>query len=680
MSNVLERLGVPVDCIVYIDFETTYSRTYQLRRLTTESYIRDPQFQVIGVGVAVADGDPVWMEEAEFREFASYVNWSRVAIVAHHAHFDGAILEWHFGIRPGFWLCTLSMARAVHGVEVGGSLAKLATYYGVGEKGNEVLAALGKRREDFTDSDWTQYGVYCCGDVSLARGIFWKLAEGFQETEFWLVDTTVRMFTEPNVEVDVTLLRDSLETEKKKKADLLARVAPDRETLMSNDRLAAFLTEMGVDVPMKVSLAKTKSARKKDPDAGEVWVPAFSKVDPGMKALLEDEREEVRWVIAARLGVKSTLVESRTERILGIAERGRMPFYLKYAGAHTLRWSGADRVNVQNFTRGGDIKDALLAPEGHVFVACDSNAIEARKLSWISGHELLRLGFARDEDVYSQFAGKVYRRKVDRKIKLPDGTKPDAVAGAVGKQSILGLGYQMGTGRAATAFLAGPMGAPPVQFTMADAEAMRVNVEAFAKSAYLMRELRKIPTRLQLHDMVIHCAVTRHIVDYWREDNQPIVEFWATCEQAIQAMISGEEFRFGPNGCLYTSKNTIHLPSGGALRYPDLQGDSEDGYTYRGRHGKGHAARANIYGGLLTENLCQRLSRDVIGEQMLEVRADGHHIIGCTHDEILAIAPEAQGEAVYARMIEIMKTAPSWAPGLPLNAEGGFARSYGAAK
>lgn len=680
MSNVLEKLGVAVDCVVWIDFETFYSAKYQLRRTTTEGYIRDPQFQVIGVGVAVADGTPVWMEESEFREWASYVNWSRVAVGIHHAHFDGAILSWHYGINPGFWLCTLSMARGIFGVEVGGSLKTLALHFGVGEKGTEVEDAKGKRREDFTPADFTQYGVYCCGDVALSRSIFWKMAADFPENEYWLVDTTVRMFTEPKVVIGVDLLKASLEKEKDKKAALLARVAPDRETLMSNDRLAAALEAMGVEVPMKISLAKTKSARKKDPDAGEVWVPAFAKSDPGMKALLEDERDEVRWIIEARLGVKSTIVQSRTERLLGIAERGLMPFYLKFAGAHTWRWSGADRVNVQNFTRGGDIKDALFAPEGYVFVADDSNAIEARVLAWLSEHASLVAGFARDEDVYSIFASKVYRRPVDRHRKLPDGSKPDKVPGSVGKQSILGLGYQMGFARAATAFLAGPMGAPPVQFTLLDAEAMRVNVEAFANSKYLMRELRKIPTRLPLPDMVVHCAVTKAIVDLYREDNAPIVEFWAQCELAIRAMVEGEEFRFGPGGCLWTSKNRIHLPSGGSLRYPDLQGDPEDGYTYRGRHGKGKAARANIYGGLLTENLCQRFSRDVIGEQMLEVRADGRHIVSCTHDEILALAPESEGEAANRRMIEIMKTAPSWAPGLPLNAEGGFARSYGAAK
>ena len=81
---------LPFDTIVTIDFETYYAKDYTLRKLTTEGYIRDPRFEVIGVGVQVGDGPRWWFEEAEFRAWARAVDWSRVAILCHHTHFDGS--------------------------------------------------------------------------------------------------------------------------------------------------------------------------------------------------------------------------------------------------------------------------------------------------------------------------------------------------------------------------------------------------------------------------------------------------------------------------------------------------------------------------------------------------------------------------------------------------------------
>ena len=45
---------------ITLDFETFYSQDFSLSKLTTEQYIRDPQFQTIGVGVKVNDGVTEW--------------------------------------------------------------------------------------------------------------------------------------------------------------------------------------------------------------------------------------------------------------------------------------------------------------------------------------------------------------------------------------------------------------------------------------------------------------------------------------------------------------------------------------------------------------------------------------------------------------------------------------------
>ena len=118
--SVLDALGPIPRSLITLDFEAFYSSTYHLMKrggsgLTTEEYVRDPRFEVLGVGVKVGSRPSVWMEEADFKRWAASVPWSSVRCLAQHAHLEGLILSHHYGIRPGFWLDTLSMSRALHG-------------------------------------------------------------------------------------------------------------------------------------------------------------------------------------------------------------------------------------------------------------------------------------------------------------------------------------------------------------------------------------------------------------------------------------------------------------------------------------------------------------------------------------------------------------------------------------
>jgi hypothetical protein len=701
-QSLLEALGEPADCIVTLDFETYFSKEYSLTKLSTEQYVRDPRFEVIGCSVKVADRPAVWLSEEDFRTWVKRVDWSRVAILAHNFAFDGFILSQHYGIVPGFCLDTLSMGRPIHGVEVGGSLKKLAAHYGVGEKGTEILNALGKRRADFTEEEWFRYGEYCRNDTELCRAIFDRMiTDGFGEQLLWEIDTTVRAFVDPKFVLDEAMLTEFLEYEKQRKVDLLAKVTADRSVLQSNQKFATLLLEMGEDPPKKVSPKTGKEAF------------AFAKTDPGMKALLEHERDEIRWLAEARIGVKSTINETRTERFLKMGAGGRpVPVMLKYHGAHTGRWSGADRVNFQNLERAskknprkGVLRKALLAPAGQVVVASDSAQIEARVLAWASGHDKLVAAFAQGRDVYSEFASVAYGRHVDRKAN-PEDEGP----GNVGKTCILGLGYGLGWVKLSAAMLAGPMGANPVQFTYSDAEVMGVNPPRpnFLKTLYeymdsiqpdapdtdfidknkeetdkmkralpFARSAASIPTRLSKKEIYIHCLVCKHLVDTYREVNAPIVAFWKEMDVILMAMLYGKERRFGPDGVFVTGQNRITLPSGRTLKYPELECD-EGGFSFKSRaRGDG---RERIYGGKLVENIIQAVARDVIAEQMLWIRVDGYPIGTTTHDEVVAFAPEADGPNAVQRMLSRMKAPPQWARGIPLSAEGGFSRSYGLAK
>ena len=314
--------------IITLDFETYYDKKYSLSKMTTEEYIRDPQFEVIGVAVQVDEGRPVWFSgtKEKTKEFLAKWELDKHIVVAHNAMFDMAILNWHFDIRPKRIVDTLSMARALHSIEVGGSLAALAEYYQLGEKGTEVINALGKRRLDFTAEELSRYGEYCKNDVTLTYKLFDVLAAGFPVSELKLIDLTIRMFTEPKLELNRALLSTHLATLESHKMRFLMDY--DRGDLMSNPKFADLLRSLHVDPPMKIS-----------PTTGKETY-AFSKTDEAFKALLEHENLLVQELVAARLGVKSTIEETRTQRFIDISGRGTLPIPLRYYAAHTGRWGG----------------------------------------------------------------------------------------------------------------------------------------------------------------------------------------------------------------------------------------------------------------------------------------------------------------------------------------------------
>lgn len=655
--------------IITLDWETAYGQDYTLSKMTTESYVRDPRFQTIGIGVKLDDAPSRWLSEADFRAWAATVPWADVAVCAHNAAFDLFILSHHYNIRPGFILDTQSMAAALHGPTEAKSLAKLAERYKLGEKGKEVIAAKGKRLADFTHAEWLQYGVYCRQDCDLTFGLL-KAFPSFPRLEYDLVDMTIRGFSEPVFVGNQSKLQAAVEYEVKRKADLLARVGADKADLMSNDKFAVLLASMGVDPPRKIS-PRTRL---------ETW--AFAKSDHGMKDLLEHPDDDIRWLAEARVGVKSTINETRAARFLAMAQRGPMPVLNRYAAAHTFRWGGGDKCNWQNLERvnkrkpeKGMLRMAIEAPPGHVVVAADSGAIEARVLAWLAGHHTLVEAFAQNRDVYSELASVVYGRKVDRKK-----NKEDEQPGLVGKVGVLGLGYSMGWAKLATSLLAGPMGADPVQFTQADADTMGVDVWTFAER--YSDKIAGIPARIKGEIMQTHCACAARLVNVYRGANQPITELWGTMERALQAMSDGREAMIGPGGVLRTGKDNIGLPGGLVMRYPGLTYTRGEGG--RGRwHYKGGARgtkRVDTYGGAMVENVVQALARCVVAEQALAIRAMGYKIATTTHDEIVCVVPETQAKQALADMLQVMKTAPSWAPGLPLTAEGGFAVAYGSAK
>lgn len=320
--------------IVTLDFETYYSKDYSLTKQTMEEYIRDHRFEIIGVGVKL-DADPtVWYSGEEPGRFLKSLDYSDKAVLAHNCTFDAAILSWKFGINPQRWMDTLSMARPVVSSRSRMSLAALATYFGLGVKGDEVYNAKDKRREDFTPEELARYAEYCVNDVDLTYDLYQRLVDGFPEDELQLIDMTIRMFAEPAFDLDAGILREHLAKIQKHKTNLLASLDIDgslddvKGTLLSNPKFADLLRSYGVEPPMKESVTTGKQTY------------ALSKTDSGFLALLDHDDERVTAAAKARLGIKSTLEETRTERFIGVSERGQLPVALNYYGAHTGRFSG----------------------------------------------------------------------------------------------------------------------------------------------------------------------------------------------------------------------------------------------------------------------------------------------------------------------------------------------------
>ena len=249
--------------IVTLDFETFYDTGYGLNRLTTEEYIKDKQFQVIGVGLKINHEPIQWLTgEEQVSKGLRLIDWQNSMLLCHNTQFDGAILKWHFGIEPAKYLDTLSMARALHGVDAGGSLKALAEHYKLGEKGTEVLNAKGKRLEDFQEWELRQYGAYCKNDVKLTYDLFKILSKSFPPEELLLIDLTLKMFILPTLKLDSELLETRLSEVRNEKQQLLNNLQAKlncqteeevRKILASNKQFAELLESMGVDVPMKVS-------------------------------------------------------------------------------------------------------------------------------------------------------------------------------------------------------------------------------------------------------------------------------------------------------------------------------------------------------------------------------------------------------------------------------------------
>lgn len=296
---------------------------------------------------------------------------------------------------------------------------------------------------------------------------------------------------------------------------------------------------------------------------------------------------------------------------------------------NTLRWGGNNKMNMQNLKRGGELRQSILAPKGHVISVVDSGQIEARVNGWLWGQTDLLDAFRASDagigrDAYCNFGDVIYGREI---------TKDDKMERFIAKVATLGLGYGMGPDKFQATLAKGALGGPPVFF-----------------------ELTK-------------CKV---IVNAYRRVNFRIVAGWAKCTGIIEDMAAGRE---GSWKCLRWEKERIWGPDGTSLKYPNLKKghNEETGYDEWTYEAKGVTKK--IYGSLFAENICQWLARMVVATQMREI-AKKRRVVLMTHDEVGAIAPVRAAAKCFDEMTTAMRRAPEWCADIPLNCEGGWATNY----
>jgi DNA polymerase len=530
--------------MITLDFETYYSKTYSLSKMTTEEYVNGDEFEVIGVGIKVDDKPTIFYtgEKRLLKIVLDHYDIPNQILLCHNTFFDATILSEYFGITAKRYLDTLSMARAIHGISVGGSLAKLVEHYGIGVKGTEVVNALGKHLKDFTEEELARYGEYCVNDVEVTYKLFHALMPHFNTQELSLIDITIKMATKPTLTIDLPMLESYLHEVRTKKEDLLSRVVADKKELMSNPKFAALLEQYGVEPPMKVS-----------PTTGKLTY-AFAKTDDGLKDLLEHENPDVQALVATRLGVKSTIEETRTERFIGIAKRTNyLPIPLNYYGAATGRWSAGSgqKLNLQNLPRESTLKKAIVAPDGMVVVGADLSNIELRVGLWVCDEMEALKSLGDGRDLYKEFASLAFN------VPYEEVTKAQRF---IGKTSQLGLIFGVGAAK--------------------------------------LRDAVKSGSGTDLGEME-----AKRIVDLYRKTYTGVTAFWKTCSKAIKAIADDDEFTFGREG-LYVvdGKRGVKLPSGLYMQYPQLENvkdieSGEEGYKYKLRNGYDR-----LYGGKLTNN------------------------------------------------------------------------------
>lgn len=598
--------------LVTLDFETYFDPKVSLTKMTTMEYVKHPMFKVWGVGIKLDTSPTEWFGEDEVEEALNDIQWDKAHLLCHNTPFDGYILTQLYGLVPAYYLDTAAMSRGRWPGETS-RLKDVAVRCFPDDpdmrKGEELVTAKGIY--DLPPDVEDALAGYCIQDVDLTYAIYQQLLPDYPQTELDIIDLTCRMFCEPKMVLNKCKLESFVEAERTHSEQAIENSGLDRKVLASNQQFSAWAEEQGLKVPTKTS-----------PSTGKK-IPAFGKNDAAYKQW-QQQHPEYEHVWVAREAVKSRLNETRAQRFIDCANAGtHLPAPLRYYAAHTGRFGGTEKINLQNLPRNSELRKAIEAPSGHFLYVADLSNIESRMLAWLAKEDELLQMYRDNLDVYCSFAQKVYGRPI---------TKADATERFVGKTAILGLGYGMGA--------------------------------------------QKFRATLKQANVDMDYSDAESVVDEYRNTYPEIRDLWTRLEALLKessnmSRSTGDE-AFGYHyECIQAAPNAILLPNGMSLRYPYLL-PTANGLTY-----KSMGKTVSTYGGRITENVVQALARIVLCEHMMQIqRRPEFEVVLTVHDEVIAISRQENPQEKLDTMIDIMRTPPSWAPDLPLDAEGGWDICY----
>lgn len=622
---------------LFLDFESYYSKDVGFSKQSTTEYIEDPQFHITGLGLNfngdtkyfymlkdelfAPDGHHFLYEKdpTSYSELLHYYPWDDINLICHNVQFDGYILHHLYNIHPKKYSCTRSMAKGIS-FHDSAQLKDVAPKYGLGHKGKELADFKGVW--ELTHGEQIDMKRYCSQDVNLTVKIYNKLLEYYPESELELIDSTARFFCEPTLQIDQPRLQKYIDALKQNRDEAIETVSSicTEDELMSNIKYANVLRRLtDEEPPMKVN-DKTIGL----PPEHHVYTYAFSRDDISYVRYKRNHPELID-IFKARAAAKETNELNKAERIM--QHKKGVPVALTYSGAHTKRFSGSNKTNLQALKRGGELRKSLIAPPGHQVVVADLGQIEPRVTSWLAGNQ-------RYLDIFADPTRDIYCEEYNA-INGTNITKQDnPIERFIGKQIVISLGYGQGWKKFQTNMEIQSVNQMGQLITFTDEEAKK-------------------------------------LVEGYRRVNYQVPILWKTLEGYAQKMMEKDTHIKWKGMDIVWERIFTH--NGLFLHYPNLR-ISKDEKTNRSKimYANGYVT----WGGTLTENLVQHLSRNIICDHLLAMKKEGIQIVHTVHDELVAVAKNDEAEDVYRRMLEIMTTPPEWCKDLPLSAEGGYANNY----
>ena len=624
---------------IYLDFET-YSEK-DLKSVGAYRYAEDPSSEILLVGFAI-DHHPVQVIEPDdsIMNILLEAISTGATIVAHNAPFERLIWD-RLGSKLGWpkindhqWNCTAARGRALG---LPGSLEDMAIALNLLKLKNKAGSALitkycklpkaGRRFLKDHPDDYVAFKQYCGDDVEVTRELDFVLSElTSDEHKVFIQDLEIN---DRGIPVDVPLLHKAakiiydLEQHFEKES---LRVAGVRAT--QRVKVLEWLEQNGLILDNLQAKTVEDSILRTD-------------LSPQVKEFLELRYE------SSRVGTKKN-----KKMIELVCSDGTIKGSFLYHSATTGRY-GAKGVQVQNFGKADSdamqikvlglidtgnadeflkefprpltaiskcMRGFIRATPGNRLLIADYASIEARVLAWLAEEKFLLEAYVNNEDVYKKMAMSIYNCTME---------EVDSHKRFFGKQVILGAGYSMGP--------------------------------------------KRFRDRCKDFGVEIPASEATRIIDLYRESVPKIAHYWKRVDLAtIKAVATGQPVKAGK--CVFRVESNflkIDLPSGRSLSFYQPRVVQTDWGTPKVEFTgffNGKAVAEGLYGGLITQNICQAVARDLLCNGMLVAEENGYLVVLHCHDEAVSMMKDGIGS--MGDYIDQLCKIPFWAKGLPLAAEG----------